>query len=103
MAAPIGDGDRIVEGYIDLLFEDEQGRLVLVDYKTDRATTPQEAAAVGVRYRVQAGAYALAIGEVLHRPVTRAILVFCGRDGAVEYEIGDLESAMAEAKAIATN
>ena len=55
-------------------------------------------AAIGL----QAGAYALAVGEVLRRPVSRAVLVFCGRDGAVEHEIDDLPAAMAQARAIAT-
>jgi ATP-dependent helicase/nuclease subunit A len=95
-------GDAVVEGYIDLLFEDADGELVVVDYKTDHAVTSADAATVGARYRVQAGAYALAVGEVVHRPVTRAVLVFCGRDGAVEYEIEDLQAAVAEARVIAT-
>jgi ATP-dependent helicase/nuclease subunit A len=105
VAAPVGSpatGGTLIEGYIDLLFEDDRGELVVVDYKTDRATTPEEAAAVAERYRVQAAAYALAVSEVLHRPVTRAVLVFCGRDGAVEHEIEDLPTVMAQARAIAT-
>ncbi len=58
VAGPIGDG--IVEGFIDLLFEEEDG-FVIVDYKTD--TVPSEDAierAMG-RYRLQGGAYALAL------------------------------------------
>ena len=35
MTVPVGD--RLVEGYVDLLFEDAAGRLVVVDHKTDRA------------------------------------------------------------------
>jgi ATP-dependent helicase/nuclease subunit A len=105
VGAPVSSnvpGGLIVEGYIDLLFEDDQGELVVVDYKTDRALTPAEAAEVASRYRVQAAAYALAVGEVLHRPVSRAVLVFCGRDGAVEHEIDDLPGAVALARDIAT-
>jgi ATP-dependent helicase/nuclease subunit A len=99
---PVPAEDAIVEGYIDLLFEDAAGGLVVVDYKTDHAATPAEAASVAARYRIQAGAYALAVGEVLRRPVTRAVLVFCGRAGAVEHEIEDLQEAIAQARAIAT-
>jgi ATP-dependent helicase/nuclease subunit A len=108
VAAPVGQSTTpagagpLVEGYIDLLFEDERGELVVVDYKTDRASTPEDAAAVGMRYRLQAGAYALAVGEVLQRPVNRAVLVFCGRDGAVEYEIDDLLDAIDQARSIAS-
>ena len=47
-------------------------------------------------------AYALAVGEVLRRPVARAVLVFCGRDGAVEHEIDDLPAAVEHARGIAT-
>ncbi len=99
---PQGSASVVVEGYIDLLYEDARGELVVVDYKTDHAATPAEAAAVAKRYRVQAGAYALAVGEVLGRPVTRAVLVFCGRDGAVEHEIEDLPAAVRRARTIAT-
>ncbi len=108
VAAPAGPsavrvgGAPLVEGYVDLLFEDGRGELVVVDYKTDRATTPEAAAEVGARYRLQAGAYALAVGQVLGRPVARAVLVFCGRDRAVEYQIEDLPGAVDEARAIAT-
>jgi hypothetical protein len=108
VGAPVSVGetepsaDAVVEGYIDLLFEDGAGDLVVVDYKTYHAVTAAEAATVAARYRVQAGAYALAVGEVLRRPVTRAVLVFCGRDGAIEHDIEDLQSAAAEARAIAT-
>jgi ATP-dependent exoDNAse (exonuclease V) beta subunit len=97
-----GAADVVVEGYIDLLFEDASGELVVVDYKTDRATTSAEAAAAAARYRLQAAAYALAVGAVLRRPVSRAVLVFCGRDGAIEHEIDDLAAAVAQARSIAT-
>ncbi|HEX2383724.1 MAG TPA: UvrD-helicase domain-containing protein [Acidimicrobiales bacterium] len=108
VGAPVNRADpdtapvAIVEGYIDLLFEDARGELVVVDYKTDRATTSAEAAAVAQRYRIQAAAYALAVGEVLQRPVARAVLVFCGHDGAVEHEIPELAEVVAQARAIAT-
>jgi ATP-dependent exoDNAse (exonuclease V) beta subunit len=98
---PDGSAAVVVEGYIDLLFEDGRGELVVVDYKTDHAITPEEAAEVAKRYRLQAGAYALAVEEVLRRPVTRAVLVFCGRDGAVEHEIDDLPAAVEHARAVA--
>jgi ATP-dependent helicase/nuclease subunit A len=98
---PQGSESVVVEGYIDLLFEDAGGKVVVVDYKTDHAITPAEAAAVAKRYRVQVGAYALAVSEVLRRPVTRAVLVFCGRDRAVEHEVEDLTAAVSQARAIA--
>jgi ATP-dependent helicase/nuclease subunit A len=103
VAAPVEGGvggDQIVEGYVDLLFEDTGGDLVVVDYKTDRAASAEEAAAVAERYRLQAAAYAFALGAALHRRVGRAVLVFCSRDGAVEHEIVDLDRAVEEVQAV---
>jgi ATP-dependent helicase/nuclease subunit A len=93
-------GEQIVEGYIDLLFEDAGGDLVVVDYKTDRAASAEEAAAVAERYRLQAAAYAFALGAALHRRVARAVLVFCGRDGAIDHDIADLDRAVEEVRAV---
>ncbi len=50
-----------LEGYVDLVFRDDDG-LVVVDYKTD-AVDPATRAERVVGYRIQAAAYALAIGE----------------------------------------
>ncbi|MEJ7844799.1 MAG: UvrD-helicase domain-containing protein, partial [Acidimicrobiales bacterium] len=50
-------GDRLVEGYVDLLYETDGGDLVVVDYKTDRLNGPDAAAAAVARYRLQAAAY----------------------------------------------
>jgi ATP-dependent helicase/nuclease subunit A len=91
VAAPVGDRDRLVEGYIDLLFEDEHGDLVLVDYKTDA----DDEHAVD-RYRLQAATYAYALQRALGRTVSRAVFVFCREDGAIEREVHDLPAAIAE-------
>ncbi|MEY2451901.1 MAG: ATP-dependent helicase/nuclease subunit [Acidimicrobiaceae bacterium] len=95
VAAPVGDRDRLIEGYIDLLFEDESGELVLVDYKTDAdlETAPD-------RYRLQAATYALALETTLGRPVARAVFVFCRPDGAIEREVTDLAAAIDEVRAL---
>ena len=39
MSAPVGD--RVIEGYVDLLVEGPDG-LVVIDYKTDSANSPAE-------------------------------------------------------------
>jgi ATP-dependent helicase/nuclease subunit A len=95
VAAPVGDRGRLIEGYIDLLFEDERGDLVVVDYKTD---ADLETAAD--RYRLQAATYALALETTLGRPVSRAVFVFCRPDGAVEREVTDLRAAVDEVRAL---
>ena len=51
MGAPVGETD--LEGFIDLLFE-EEGALVVVDYKTDSLETEEEIAARLGHYRIQA-------------------------------------------------
>jgi ATP-dependent helicase/nuclease subunit A len=101
VAAPIGDG-RLVEGYIDLLFEDADGGLIVVDYKTDRARSDVELDAAMARYRLQAAAYALALEVTLGRPVARAVFVFARIGDAVEREVTDLPAAVAEARALVT-
>ncbi|MEY2420573.1 MAG: ATP-dependent helicase/nuclease subunit [Acidimicrobiaceae bacterium] len=93
VSAPVGNRGRLIEGYIDLLFEDERGALVLVDYKTD---ADLEAAAD--RYRLQAATYALALHTTLGRPVERAVFVFCRPDGAVEREVADLRAAIEDVR-----
>jgi ATP-dependent helicase/nuclease subunit A len=58
VATPVCDG--VLEGFIDLLFE-EDGQLVVVDYKTDALASEEEIAQAMQRYRLQGGAYTLAL------------------------------------------
>jgi ATP-dependent helicase/nuclease subunit A len=94
VAAPIGH--RILEGYVDLVFEDDDGRLVVVDYKTNRARSEVELDEAMARYRLQGAAYAVALGAVLGRPIDRCVFVFARPDGAVERTIDDLPTAREE-------
>ena len=55
VAVPLDDG--VLEGFIDLLFE-EDGCLVIVDYKTDTLEA-EETEDATARYRLLAGSYAL--------------------------------------------
>jgi ATP-dependent helicase/nuclease subunit A len=41
----VGDGDRFVEGYTDLLAESSNGKLMVVDYRTDRVDSAEDIAA----------------------------------------------------------
>ncbi len=72
VAAPMRNG--VLQGFIDLLFE-EDGNLVVVDYKTDAVDTDyvDEAAA---RYGPQGGAYALAVQKATGKPVTEVVFLF---------------------------
>jgi ATP-dependent helicase/nuclease subunit A len=83
-------GDRVLEGFIDLIYRDNG--LVIVDYKTD--TVP--AAALDQRaafYRPQLAAYAAALHTATQEPVTRCILVFLSPGGAVERSVEGIEEA----------
>jgi ATP-dependent helicase/nuclease subunit A len=84
VGCPLGDG--VLEGFVDLLFRDDDG-LVVVDHKTDSWRTEADLDAKVDRYRVQLAAYAHAVGEVVVEPVTRAVLLFLGPSGAVEREV----------------
>jgi ATP-dependent exoDNAse (exonuclease V) beta subunit len=61
--------DQLVEGIVDLAFE-EEGRWVVVDYKTDAELSAEGEA----RYRRQVALYASAIGQATGQPA-RAVLV----------------------------
>ncbi|MGP1585427.1 MAG: helicase-exonuclease AddAB subunit AddA [Schwartzia sp. (in: firmicutes)] len=51
-----------VQGVIDLFFEEQDGGIVLLDYKTDRGTTPD---LIRRRYQAQMALYARAIQRIL--------------------------------------
>lgn len=62
MEAKASSEDEIfLQGTIDVFFEDAAGRMVLLDYKTDRGTTPE---IIRKRYKTQLDLYARAIQTV---------------------------------------
>lgn len=72
-AAELADEELLIQGVIDLFFEDADGRLVLCDYKTDRLT-PQELAdkslaakTLAARHRTQLSYYAAALRRICGR------------------------------------
>ena len=71
-AVPVGSG--VLQGYIDLLFE-ENGELVVVDYKTDAIDAAQTQYAAE-RYRLQAGAYALMMSRSTGMTVKEVVFLF---------------------------
>lgn len=100
VAAPVGG--RLVEGYIDLLYEGPDG-LVVVDWKTDRIDGDDDTAALLDRYRLQGAGYAAAVEAVTGQPVARVVFGFLRPEGAVEAELPDLDAAIEEAhQAVAT-
>lgn len=66
-----------VQGVIDVLFEEADGSLVLLDYKTDRDTTPEK---IRRHYAKQIELYREAVESILGKPVKESIL-FMLHDG----------------------
>ena len=100
VAAPIGSGS--LQGFIDLLFEEPDG-MVVVDYKTD-AVSAAEAPAAVERYRLQGGAYAYAVNAVSGRPVKEVVFLYLqpkseakleGLDAAMEMAMSAAEKVLA--------
>ena len=91
VAAPVGDGS--LHGFIDLLFE-EEGGLVVVDYKTDAVSVEQLPDIMG-RYRLQGGAYAHAIGQITGKPVKEVVFLYL--QPKREVALPDLPGAMNDA------
>ena len=82
VGVPYGDG--VLEGYIDLLYRDDDG-LVVVDHKTDAWRTDADLDAKVERYTIQLQAYAHTVAEATGEPVVRTLLLFTadGRPAAV--------------------
>ncbi len=76
-------GGQLVEGYIDLLYRDDDGSLVVIDYKTDAEPDPDTVRA----YQAQLAVYARALADATGDTVSRCALVFCREDGAVERDV----------------
>ena len=88
-------GDRLLEGYVDLLYRGHDG-LVVVDHKTSASSDPTELDRRVAGYRLQGAAYALAVGRATGEPVTRVVFLFLTPQGAVERELPDLSTAIAD-------
>ncbi|MCQ2423299.1 MAG: UvrD-helicase domain-containing protein [Clostridia bacterium] len=70
-----GGADVLVQGVVDCFFEDEDGKIVLIDYKTDRLTTAELAdrslaeKKLRERHTDQLTYYRKAVEKMLGRPV----------------------------------
>lgn len=93
VSIPLGRG--IVEGFIDLLFQEEDG-FVIVDYKTDALPSDDDIRKAMERYELQGGGYALALTEATDVHVKEVSFLFLNPN-RVEL-IGDLGEAVRRAK-----
>ena len=68
------DGSDLIEGVIDLVFE-EEGGLVIVDYKTDRIA-PQQAVAQAAHHAPQLQLYGRGLAQAWGVPVVERLVLF---------------------------
>lgn len=68
------DDEVLLQGVVDCFFE-EDGALVVVDFKTDRVTRA-EMSARAERYRPQLEAYSMALSRVTGKTVRERVLYF---------------------------
>ena len=99
VATPISH-ERLVEGYVDLLYRRPQG-LVVVDYKTGPAGLDADVGPLVERYQAQGAAYALAVTEATGEPVADLVFVFLTPEGAIERTIPDLPDTVAHVRRLA--
>jgi len=95
-------GDRLLEGYVDLLYRADDG-LVVVDHKTSASADPAELDRRVEGYRLQGAAYAVAVGQATDEPVRRVVFVFLTPAGAFERELTDLEAAMTHVRRLVSD
>ncbi|TSE01827.1 AAA family ATPase [Skermania sp. ID1734] len=76
------DGTQVVEGIADLVYREDDGSLVIIDYKTDVGVS----AGTLAEYWTQLSVYADLLRQVAGETVSRLVLVFCRVDGAVVRE-----------------
>ncbi|HEX2699594.1 MAG TPA: UvrD-helicase domain-containing protein [Acidimicrobiales bacterium] len=86
-------GDRLLEGYVDLLYRTPEG-LVIVDHKTASTADPAELDRRVEAYRLQGASYAVAVGAATAEDVVRVTFVFLTPEGAVERHLDDLPGSM---------
>ena len=90
VAAPLDDADEtgsppsVVEGFVDLMYEDPAGGgLVVVDYKTDAlGAMPDADSELAQQYRRQCAAYAWCLARAAGTPVSRVVLLYLRGDGS---------------------
>jgi ATP-dependent exoDNAse (exonuclease V) beta subunit len=86
--ADLGSGEagtplECISGVIDLVYRDQDGRLVVVDYKTDRLASQDELAARATRYAPQGETYLRAITDGLTLAEVPRFELWFVRDGSI--------------------
>ena len=92
VAAPVAGG--FLHGFIDLLFEEPDG-LVVVDYKTDSVDDDRVEDAVA-KYRLQGGAYACAVAKATGKRVKEVRFLYL--EAEMDVLLPDLDQAVRDAE-----
>ena len=95
-------GDRLLEGYIDLLYRRPDG-LVVVDYKTSASSRSGRVDRRVESYRNQGASYALSVEAATGEKVSRVTFLFLTPDGAVERHLEALDGAMEHVRDLVTS
>jgi len=74
----------LIQGAIDLFFEDKYGRVYVVDFKTDQVHRPDGETILIERHKRQIEYYCKAVGEILGKPVDGAYIYSFALNQAVE-------------------
>lgn len=83
LAPPAGDERVVLQGAVDCAFE-EDGGIVIVDFKTDRTNDPES---LWRRYRGQLALYRRALVQCTGKNVNECLLYSFGMDRAISREI----------------
>jgi ATP-dependent helicase/nuclease subunit A len=85
--------ELLVQGVIDIFFEDSNGRLILADYKTDYLTGAEisnaglAAAKLAGRHRMQLSYYAAALSRICGKRPDKVLIYSLPLGGAVEVNV----------------
>ena len=77
----------VLEGFIDLIYREDDGSLVIVDYKTDDAPDAALPSRVGY-YAPQLNAYRSIVETAIHKPTSPPVLVFARTTRAASIAVG---------------
>jgi ATP-dependent exoDNAse (exonuclease V) beta subunit len=92
---------RLLEGYVDLLYE-QDGGLVVVDYKTSATDAPDELDRRTDGYRLQGASYAVTIAATTGRLVNRVTFLYLTPNGPVERHLDNLDATVERVRALVT-
>ena len=77
-------GQGVQTGIMDAVFEQSDGVLWIVDYKTDQVSAGQEAALFAQKYRSQLSAYKQAAEQIFPGKTIRASVIFVRTFAAID-------------------